>query len=137
VAAELDRIELERAHQFVDRAFDGVGRLAQAVAADRAGRHRVGVDGVSVDLLVRAAVEGDRFAAGVVERLAAVVTVGAGVGDDPQLHGGQGAIAARAELDGHPHRVAGRAADELLFARELELDRAAGLQRGQRAQILG
>ena len=64
--------------------------------------HRVGVDRVGVDLLVRAAVERDRFAAGVVEGLAAVVAVGAGVGDDAELDAGQRAVLLRPELDRRP-----------------------------------
>ena len=49
---------------------------------------------------------------------------------------GQAAVAPRAGLDAHPHRVARRGADELLFARELELDRLSGLERRQRDDVL-
>jgi transposase-like protein len=41
------------------------------------------------------AIDRDRFAAGMVERLAGVVAVGTGVGDDPHLQGGQRAVAPR------------------------------------------
>src|SRR3712207_7951530 len=51
----------------------------------RSRRHRIGVDRVGVDLLVGAAVERDRFTAGVVEGFTAVVAVGAGVRDDAKL----------------------------------------------------
>ena len=59
--AERERIHAERARHFVHRQFDGEIGLAQAIAAKRAARHRVGVDGITVDLLVRAAIERHRL----------------------------------------------------------------------------
>ena len=86
---------------------------------------------------VRATIERDRFTTGVVEGLAAVVAVGAGVRDDAELDAGQRAVLLRPELHRRPHRVTIGAGDELLFARELPLHRPAGLHGGQRGQVLG
>src|SRR3712207_9489781 len=72
-APKLDRVHVQGAGKLVHRGFDGVDRLGEPVAADRAGRREVRVDRVPVDLLVRAPVDRDRLAAGVVERLAGVV----------------------------------------------------------------
>jgi hypothetical protein len=136
-AAELEWIQVQRAGKLVHRRFDGEDRLAEPVAAHGAGRREVGVNRVCVELLVGAPVDGQRRAAGGVQRLAPVVAVGAGVGDDPHLERRQCAVASRPGLDPHPHRMATRAANELFFARELELDGPAGLQRGQRAEVFG
>jgi hypothetical protein len=56
---------------------------------------------------------------------------------DVNLDRRQRAIALRAELHPGGHLMARRGADELLFARPLPLDRAAGLQHREHAQILG
>ena len=116
--------------QFVHRALDRENRLRHSVAADRAGRHHVGVNGIAVDLLVRTAIDRDRFAARRVQGFAAVIAVGAGVGNDPQLHRRQSAIAARTDFHLDAHRMTRSRGDELLFAGELQLDRTAGLERG-------
>ena len=55
------------ARQLVHRGLDGEVGLRQAVAAKRAARHRVGIDGDGVDLLVVATVDGEAFAAGMIE----------------------------------------------------------------------
>jgi hypothetical protein len=56
-AAKLDGIEVERASQLVHRGFDREDRLGEPVAADAAGRRKVGVDHIPVDLLVRAPID--------------------------------------------------------------------------------
>jgi len=125
--AKRDRVHADRARQFVHRRLDGEVGLRQAVAAEGATRHRVGVHREGVDLLVVAAINRKTFRACVIDDGEAVVTVGAGIGDDVHLHGRQVAVAPRAGLDAHPHRVPRRRTDELLLAGELELDRLAGL----------
>ena len=49
---------------------------------------------------------------------------------------GEAAVAARTGLDAHPHGVARRGTDKLLFAREFELDGFPGLERRQRDDVL-
>ncbi len=116
--------------------FDREVGLAQAIAAEGAARHGVGVDGVAVDLLVRAAVDADQFAAGVVEHAGAVIAVRAGIGDDVHGDRGEGAVAPHAGFDADLHRMAGSRADELLLAGELELHRPSGPQGRQRDDVL-
>ncbi len=60
-AAQVDRVDAQRAGQLVDRGLDREHGLGEPVAAERPGRHRVGVDRAGVDPLVRAAVGGDRL----------------------------------------------------------------------------
>ena len=117
---------------------DSIAKLAwlEAIAAEGAARHGVGVDGIAVDLLVGAAVDADRFAAGVVQHAGAVIAVGAGVGDDVHRDRGEGAVAPHAGLHADLHRMAGGRADELLLAGELELHRPSGAQRRQRDDVL-
>ena len=52
------------------------------------------------------------------------------------LHRGQTAVAPRRRLDAHPHRVTRRRTDELFLAGEFELDRLAGLEHGERDDVL-
>ena len=66
-----------------------------------------------------------------------MAAIGAGVGHDADLERGQRPILLGAELHMRGHRVARGGADELLLARELPHHRAADLQRGERAEILG
>ena len=120
--AKFDSAHADAARQLVHCGFDGEVGLRQAVAAKRAAGHRVGVDHVGVDLLVVAAIDGNGFAAGMMQHGPAVIAVGAGVGQDAHLHRRQGAVAPRSGLDAHPHGMTRRGADELFFARELELD---------------
>ncbi len=133
---ELDRVHAEPPRQLVHRRFNREIGLRQAVAAEGAARHGVGVDRIAVDLFVVAAIDGEAFAAGVIENGEAVIAVGAGVGDDVHLHGGQVAVAPRSDLDAYPHRVPRRRADELFLAGEFELDRLAGFEHGERDDIL-
>ena len=71
-----------------------------------------------------------------VEHGEAVIAVGAGVGDDVHLHGGERAVAARPGLDAHAHGMARGGADELLLAGEFELHRLPGLENGKRDDVL-
>ena len=59
---EFERIHVQLDRQLVHRRFHGERRLRHAVPAERAAGHGVGVDGVRVELLVRAAVDRDRRA---------------------------------------------------------------------------
>ena len=65
-----------------------------------------------------------------------MVAIGAGVGNDAHLNGGERPVLLGAELHMRGHLVARGGADELLGAGEFPHYRPAGLQRGQRAQIL-
>ena len=135
-AAHLERADAELFGQFVDRGFDGDQCLRQAVAAKRARRHGVGIGGDAVDLLVRAIIDADAFADRMKQHRAGMVAVGAGVGEHVELQRGQFAVLVGAGLDGDAHRMPRRGRDELLFPRQFEFDRPAGLQRGQRQNVL-
>ena len=135
-AAQLERVDAELRASSSIADFDREQRLRQAVAAKGAGRHRVGVDGDGVDLLVRAIVDAERFAAGVKQHRAGMVAVGAGVGEHVELQRGQLAVPVGAGLDRDAHRMPRRGGDELLLAGEFELDRPPGPERGQRENVL-
>ena len=122
-----ERIDAQLAAQFVDRGLDGECGLRRAISPEGAGRHRVRVDRIARPLLVRAAVGGHRGAERRGEDLAAVVAVGAGVGDGVDLHRRQRAVLFRAQLDRDLHRMPGDGRGELLGAGELPLHRTAGL----------
>ena len=92
-AAQLDRVDAERAGQLVDRGLDREHGLREPVAAERPGRDRVGVDRAGVDPLVRAAVDGDRLLDRVEQHARPVVAVGAGVGGDVEREPGQRPVA--------------------------------------------
>ena len=96
-AAQLDRVDAERAGQLVNRGLDREHGLGEPVAAERPGRDRVGVDGAGVDPLVRAAVDGDRLLDRVEQHARPVVAVGAGVGRDVERQPGQRPVAGRAQ----------------------------------------
>ena len=134
--AQRDRVHADAAGELVHGRFDREVRLAQAIAAEGAARHRVGIDRIAVDLLVGAAVDADRLAAGVMQHAGAVIAVSPGVGDDPQRDGGQRAVAPDSGLHIDLHRMPVGGAGELLLAGELELDRPPGPQRRQRDDVL-
>ena len=117
-------------------ASTAISGLRQAVAAKRARRHRVGVGGDAVDLLVRAVIDADAFADRMKQHRAGMVAIGAGVGEHVELQRRQRAVLVGAGLDGDAHRMPRRGRDELLLAGEFEFDRAAGLERGQRQNVL-
>ncbi len=94
------------------------------------------MDGETVRLLVRAAVEGQGVTAPVRQDGPGVVAVRAGVGHHVQLERGQGPVPARAGLDPYGERVPRRGAVELLGPGELQLDRPPGPQRRQRHDVL-
>jgi len=96
-AAELDRVQVQLPGQLVERGLHREGRLGQAVAAERPGRDRVGVDGAGVDPLVRAAVDGDRLLDRVEQHARPVVAVRAGVGRDVEGERGQRPVDGRAD----------------------------------------
>jgi len=134
---KFERVEAELPGQLVHCALDGEGGLRRAVAAKTAARHQVGIDGVAVGLLVRAAIGRQRAGKRCCERFAGMAAIGAGVRDDTHCDRGKRAVAARAKLYPCGHLVPGRRTDELLFARELPLHRTPGLQGGEDAEILG
>ncbi len=70
------------------------------------------------------------------EHWRAVIAIGAGVGEHVQLHGAQRAIALGADLDVNAHGMARGGGDELFLAGEFELDRLAGVQGGERDDVL-
>ena len=135
-AAHLERRDAELPCQLVDRGFHRDQGLRQAVAAECACRHSVGVDGDPVDLLVGTIIDRKAFADGVKQHRAGMIAVGAGVGEHVELQRRQLAVLVGAGLDRDAHGMAGRGRDELLLARQLEFDRAAGLQRGERQDVL-
>ena len=137
LAADRERAHPDQPRKVVDRAFDRESRLRRAVAAEAAGRDHVGVDRVADRLLVGAAIRRHRAAERRGERLAGMAAIGAGVGDDVNLDRGQRSVALGAELHPRGHLMARRRADELLLAGELPFHRAAGLERGEHAEILG
>ncbi len=117
-------------------ALGGELRLGRAEAAERATRDVVGVDGVAIHADV-----GDLVAAGGEERgdlrhLDAGGGIGAAVGDDLGLDGGDRAVLARAPAAAHADRMALVVADDRFLAAPDERDRAAQLPRGEREQML-
>ena len=66
IVGTIDRIQAELRGKFIDRDFHRECRLAQAIAANRPGRHGVGINRIGVDLLGWASVNRQRFATGVV-----------------------------------------------------------------------
>ena len=135
-AAKFVRADAELLGQFVDRGFHREQRLRQAVAAKGAGRHGVGVGDDGIDLLVRAIIDADRFAAGVKQHRAGMIAIGAGVGEHVELQRRELSVVVGAGLDGDAHRMPRRGRDELLLAGQFELDRPSGLERGQRQNVL-
>ena len=67
---------------------------------------------------------------------AGVVAVGPGVGEYVELQRRELAVLVGARLDRDLHRMPRRGRDELLLPRQFEFDRAAGLQRRQRKNVL-
>ena len=65
-----------------------------------------------------------------------MIAVGAGVGEHVQMQRRQDSRFVGAGLHGDAHRMPRRGRDELFLAGQLELDRTAGLERGQRQNIL-
>ena len=79
LAAELDRIELERARDHVGVALVGPHELRHAEAAQRAGRRHVGVERVGIDRDVVDFVGARRGEAGLLRHARADVGIGAAV----------------------------------------------------------
>ncbi len=134
--ADVEWVHADRAREFVDCRFDRENGLRQPIAAKRAGRYRVGVDRVTVDFLVGATVNGDRFPAGMFEHSTGVISVGTCIRKHMQLHCGERAVVLGAELDVNAHGMARAGGSELLLTGEFQLDRAAEAQRRQRDNVL-
>ena len=136
-AAELQRVHPDPGGELVDAGLDGEDHLAQAVAAERPGGNRVGVDRVGVHLLVGALVHAQGFAAAVEHHADGMVAVGAGVGEHVQLQRRQPAVPAGAGLEVDGEGVPGGGGRELLRPGEFELHRPLQLQRRQGDDVLG
>jgi len=67
---------------------------------------------------------------------AGMVAVGAGIGEHVELQCRQFSIAVGARLNGDAHRMPRRGCDELFFAGQFKLDRAASLDGGECQNIL-
>ena len=134
--AHVERGDAELLRQLVDRGFHRNQRLRQSIAAEGARRHRVGIGGYGVDLLVRAVIDAEALANGMKQHRTGMVAIGAGVGKHVELQRGQFAVFIRAGSHRDAHRMSRRGRDELFLAREFQLDRPAGLQRGQRQDVL-
>ena len=135
-APKFQRIQIKGDRQLVHGRLHRECRLGHAVAAQRTAGHGVGVDGVAVELLVRAAVQRDGATPGE-QRLTAVVSIGTGVGDIAELDGGQDAVGAGAQSHCQLHRVPRGCGGEFLFPGEFQTHRPPGVERGQGDQILG
>ena len=136
-AAHLVRIELQPPAELVQRPLDREDDLTEPVTAERAGRRGVGVDGGGVDLLVRAAVDGERLVAAVEHHADRVVAVGPGVAQHVDGDRGDVTLGGGAHLHRDAHRVPARGPGELLAAGELQLHGAAGLEHPQQHDVLG
>ena len=135
-AAHLEWIDTELSCQFVDRSFHGDQRLRQAIAAESACRHGVGIGGDGIDLLVRAVIDAQALADGMTQHRAGMIAIGAGVGEHVELQRRQSAVLVGGRLDRDAHGMARRGGDELLFAGQFELDRSPGLECGKRQNVL-
>src|SRR5947209_49244 len=97
-APELDRVEIETSGKFLDCGFHGEASLADAVAAECAGRNGVGNHRYAVDALVWAAIVSNRLAAPVEEDAGTMIAVGAGIRKNIHADCGECTVAPRAEL---------------------------------------
>ena len=136
-APEIERIHTQFGGQVVHRGFDREADLAKPVAAERAGGNIVGVHRFSVDPLVGAAVDGDRFTAGMKHHAWSVVAVCAGVGENVDGQCTQGAVGTGCGGDVHPKRMTARCDGELIGTAELVADRTPGAQHRQCHEVLG
>src|SRR6266404_1426829 len=96
-AADLEWIDSELFCQIVECALDGEGGLRGTVATKAAARQQVGVNGIAVGLLVRAAIGRERAGECRCQRLAAMAAIGTGVGDNPDLDCRKRAVGSYAE----------------------------------------
>jgi len=92
LAAQRERVHLQRDRQLIHRTFDRVTRLRRTIAAETAAGHHVRVNGVTVGLLVRTTIDRERAAERRAERFAAVIAVCAGIGHDSDLQRGERAV---------------------------------------------
>ena len=83
--AHFKRVDAEPFGQFVDRSLYSEQGLWQAVAAEGARRHRVGVGDDGVDLLVCAIIDAETFTAGVKQHRGGMIAIGAGVREHVEL----------------------------------------------------
>src|SRR5438067_2200075 len=97
-APEFDRVEIETSGKLLDCGFDGEAGLADAVAAECAGRNGVGNHRYAVDALIEAAIIADRLPAAVEEDAGTMIAIGAGVRKDVHADRGEDAVARRAEF---------------------------------------
>jgi len=122
LAAELERIELERARDHVGVALVGPHQLRNAEAAQRPRRRQVGVERVGIDPDVVDVVGAGGGKARLLRHPRADVGVGAAVPVHLAFARGDAAALVEAGLDAERAGMAGDGV-ELLFHRERDLDR--------------
>ena len=132
-AAELDRIDVERARHHVGVALIGEGELRHTEAAQRAGRRHVGVHRVGVDPDIVDVVGACRGEARFVGDARTDIGIGAAVPEHLAFARGDAAVLVEPALDAHRARMLGDLI-ELLLHGERDLDRAARDQRTRRDQ---
>ena len=136
-AANGEGIDAQLQSQLIESALDGEDHLTEPVSAERARRRIVGVDGLGVDALDGASVDGHRLRTAVEHDAWRVISVGAAVAQHGQLHRGQCAVGAGAERDVDAHGMAMGGRGELVGPRHLVRDRPPGAQHGDRDEVLG
>ena len=114
LAAELDRIELERARHHVGVALVGPHQLRHAEAAQRAGRRHVGVERVGIDRDVVDLVGARRGEAGLLRDARADVGIGAAVPEHLALARDDAAVLVDAALDAERRGMLGDLVEQLL-----------------------
>ena len=135
LAAELDRVDAERARDQVGVALVGPHQLRDAEAAQRAGRRAVGVEleGIDADVLDVVGTGGGE--AGLLRDARADVRIGAAVPQHVALARDDAAVLADAALDAERGRMLGQR-DELFLHRQRDLHGPAHDQRQRRDQGL-
>ncbi len=134
-AAELDRVDAERARDQVGVALVGPDQLRNAEAAQRAGRRPVGVELERIDADVLDVVGACRREAGFLRDARTDVGVGAAVPPDVAFARDDAAVLGHAAPDPERGRMLGDDV-ELLLHGERDLDRPAHDQRQRRHQRL-
>ena len=135
-AAQLDRVDAELGGHQVGDAFRCPHRLGGAVAAERAGRRKVGVDAEGVDGDVVEPVGADAGIAHLHRHPRAAVGIGAGVDPAPDALGHEPAVAGGAQPDPDGGGVAGEG-DELLLTVEGQPHRSVEPPRDRSGDGLG
>ena len=120
-APEADRVHADGAGEFVHGRFDRKAGLAQSIAAKGTGRQRIRVDDAAIDFFVGAAIDADRFVAGVIEDRRPMIAVRAGVREDLDAECGQRAVPSGASAYADAHGVTRRRRGELFLPRPVRV----------------